>query len=394
MPFSRRRWLQTASLVPLSQTWALPASPAPQPLVRSRLAEIRAMVEAAVKNRQLPGAEWWIEKQGVVASGFHGSRARVPAVEPLTADTIFDLASLTKVVATTPSVMLLYEQGKLDIHDRVCRHLPEFTGDGREFITIKQLMSHTSGLRPGIPLNPPWTGWAAGFQLITTTEPFHLPDAQFRYSDINFLLLGELVSRVAKQPLDQFAKQHVFDPLRMKDTTYVPGEALKPRTAPTENDETGQLLRGVVHDPTSRRMGGVTGHAGLFSTIGDLARYSRMMLRQGELDGTRVLRPETVQLMTSVQSPPAMGDQRGLGWDLHSSYSRPRGMLFPDGSYGHTGFTGTCLWIDPASGSFYIFLSSRLHGTKGRTNILSIYERMGTLSAQAAGYVLAGGAGL
>jgi CubicO group peptidase (beta-lactamase class C family) len=190
-----------------------------------------------------------------------------------------------------------------------------------------------------------------------------------------------VVHRVSGEPLDEFAKRNVFVPLKMKDSTFKPPAELRDRIAPTERDENGNMLRGVVHDPTSRRMGGVAGHAGLFSTASDLARYCRMILNGGELEGARLLKPETVEQMRHVQSTPAILEKRGFGWDIDTHYSRPRGALFPIGSFGHTGFTGTCLWMDPFSKTFYVYLSSRLHGTDPKTDSRKVYEEMGTQAA-------------
>lgn len=184
------------------------------------------------------------------------------------------------------------------------------------------------------------------------------PGTSFSYSDINFFLLGEIVQRVSKAPLEVFVQREIFGPLKMSDKGYLPPQDKLSRIAPTEVVD-GQPWRGVVHDPTARHMGGVAGHAGLFTTASDLARYARMLLNLGELDGVRILKPETVKMMTSVQSPPGISAHRGLGWDIDSAYSGPRGELFPAGSYGHTGWTGGSLWIDPTSKTFVIFLSNR-----------------------------------
>ncbi len=299
-------------------------------------------------------------------------------------DTIFDAASLTKVIATTPSIMLLIEQGRVDLAAPVQRYIAEFTGDGRELITVQHLLTHTSGLPPGIPKEPAWSGYDAAIQRACALVPSPPPGHVFRYSDANFILLGEIVRRVSGESLDAFAQHHVFAPLKMQDTGYKPAPALLPRIAPTERDESGTMLRGVVHDPTSRRMGGVAGHAGLFTSAGDLARYCRMMLNEGSLDGTRLFKPQTVRLMTSAQTPITLTERRGLGWDIDCKYSKPRGDLFPLGSYGHTGWTGTALWIDPASRSFFVLLTTRLH-PDGKGNVRDLYHSVGTLAARSLG---------
>jgi CubicO group peptidase (beta-lactamase class C family) len=207
------------------------------------------------------------------------------------------------------------------------------------------------------------------------------PGTTFHYCDVNFLLLGEIVRRLAGQPLDEFVTQEVFQPLAMRDTAFRPSAELGPRIAPSERTPTG-FLRGTAQDPTARRMGGVAGHAGVFSTASDLARFARMMSNGGELDGVRVLRPESVRWMTSVQTPTRVFARRGLGWDLDSAYSRPRGLLFPLGSYGHTGWTGVMLWIDPFSKTFVILLTNRLH-PEDHGNLTELYAATGTLAAWA-----------
>jgi CubicO group peptidase (beta-lactamase class C family) len=207
------------------------------------------------------------------------------------------------------------------------------------------------------------------------------PGDFFRYSDINFLLLGEVVRRVSGTALDKFVAREIYQPLKMVDTGYLPEASKLRRIAPTERIE-GKVLRGVVHDPTARLIGGVAGQAGLFTTAADLGRYARMLLNLGELDGIRVFKPETVRLMTSVQTPERVVARRGLGWDIDSAYSRPRGKIFPLGSYGHTGFTGTALWIDPFSKAFWIFLSNRVHPDRNG-NVLPLEGALATLAAQA-----------
>lgn len=345
----------------------------------------RQAILQAVWDRVISGATWWVERGGESAQGCYGFRMKVPEKDKVAEDTMFDIASLTKVVATTPSVMLLIEQGKVKLDAPVATYLPEFTGLGREKITVRQLMTHTSGLKPSLPSLPAWSGYNTGIKLACETVPTSPPDLAFRYSDINFILLGEVVRRVSGEPLDGFAKRHVFDPLGMKDTAFTPSASLIPRIAATERDEHGVMLRGVVHDPTSRRMGGVAGHAGLFSTSADLARYCRMILRDGELDGVRVLKLETVKQMVAIHTPATLTEKRALGWDVDTRFSKPRGG-FPVGtSFGHTGFTGTCLWIDPSSQSFYVFLSSRLHETDKHSDHRKLYEQLGTEAARVTG---------
>jgi uncharacterized protein YbbC (DUF1343 family)/CubicO group peptidase (beta-lactamase class C family) len=339
-----------------------------------------AAIESAIQEKSCPGGVLWLEHNGEVYSKAYGSRALIPQDEPMTVDTIFDLASLTKVIATTPAVLLLTERGQIDLEQPVQSYIPEFTGGGKEKITVRHLLLHTSGLRPGIETRTDWTGQAAALQRICREQVVSPPGESFRYSDINFILLGVLVQRVAKVPLEQFVALEIYTPLRMVDTGYLPPSSGNSRIAPTEVIN-GEVLRGVVHDPTARKMGGVAGHAGLFSTASDLARYARMLLNLGELDGVRIFKPETVRLMTTVQTPDGVTARRGLGWDIDSPYSGPRGRLFPVGSYGHTGWTGTSLWLDPFSKTFVIFLSNRNHPNENGS-VLKLRNRLGTLAAE------------
>lgn len=356
----------------------------------AKLAELDAAIESAIAARSTPGAVVWLERDGVSHHRAFGQRAVQPAAEPMTEDTIFDAASLTKVLATTPAVMLLVERGRVRVEEPLKTYLPEFTGEGRDAITVRHLMTHTSGLRPGLGLQPEWSGYDGAIRRAVTERPENPPGARFRYSDINFILLGELVRRVSGEPLDRFCAANLFGPLDMRDTGYQPSTSLVARIAPTTLDGS-RYLRGRVHDPTCRRMGGVAGHAGVFTTTADTARFARMMLGGGTLGGTRIFQPETVRLMTSVQSPATLPEsRRGLGWDIDSAYAGPRGDHFPVGSYGHSGWTGTSLWIDPFSNAFVILLSNRNHPTEDG-NVLPLRRQVGTLAAEAiAGFNFAG----
>ena len=342
-------------------------------------------VNLAIQQDKLPGAVVVIGHDGhVVHRKAYGNRALVPAREPMTADTIFDIASLTKVVATTPSLMKLFEQGKFRLNDKITKYIPEFQG-GKSDITIRNLFTHFSGLAPDVPLNEPWTGYQTGIRLAATTPPQGPPGVRFVYSDINFILLGELVHRLSGQSLADYARQNIFLPLGMKDTMFQPPAMLVPRIAPTERVRPGGApLRGVVHDPTARNMGGIAGHAGVFSTADDLARYAQMMLNGGELNGVRLFSPLTIRKFTEPQSPPDQPILRGLGWDIDSPYSGNRGELFPIGSYGHTGFTGTSLWIDPSTQTYVILLANSVHPT-ARPAITPLRSAVATIAAASVG---------
>jgi len=326
-------------------------------------AALDAAAERAIRDGLIPGAVILVYHDGkIVHRKAYGARALVPAREPATLDTIYDIASLTKVVATTPAIMKLYEQGKIKLDDPVTAYLPEFQG-GQSKITVRNLMTHFSGLRPDLDVDPEWSGYDTGVRKALIDKPAAPPGQNFVYSDINFELLGEIVRRVSGKPLDQFAREQIFEPLGMKETTFKPPASLATRIAPTEVDATsGKPWRGVVHDPTARYMGGVAGHAGLFSTADDLALYAQMMLTG------RLFAPATIALFTSPAGPPDQPILRGLGWDIDSPYSSNRGDIFPRGtSYGHTGFTGPSIWIDPASRSFLVIMTNRVHPKGGRS---------------------------
>jgi uncharacterized protein YbbC (DUF1343 family)/CubicO group peptidase (beta-lactamase class C family) len=361
-------------------TLAAPADPAKE----FHLDRLEAMDQAVAKSlraKNLPGCVIWLEREGTVHSKAYGRRAVVPAEEPMTVDTVFDLASLTKSIATGPAIMLLVEDGKIDVDAPVSHYLEGFRGNGKEHITVRHLLTHTSGLRAGLSLGG-WSGKNGALERACAEPLPDPPGTVFRYSDINFILLGLLAEQVSGQPLDAFTAERLFRPLGMEKTGFRPMPAASlPEIAPTEVERDGTVIRGSVHDPTARRIGGVAGHAGLFSNAADLARFCRMMLNEGELDGVRVFKPETVRSMIRVQSPPEL-PRRGFGWDIDSPYAGQRGLHFPIGGYGHTGWTGTSLWIDPFSRAIVIFLSNRNH-LPGNTNVLPLRRELSTLAAQA-----------
>jgi uncharacterized protein YbbC (DUF1343 family)/CubicO group peptidase (beta-lactamase class C family) len=342
-------------------------------------------VEQAIREGLIPGAVLIVGHNGkIVHRKAYGQRALIPSREPMTIDTIFDIASLTKVVATTPAVMKLYDQGKIDIEAPVTKYLPEFQG-GKSAITVRDLLTHFSGLKPDLVLEPPWSGYQTGVRRAFLDKPEGPPGTRFVYSDINFVLLAEIVHRVSGKMLDQFADEEIFSPLEMKETVFNPPASKRPRIAPTEIDPaTNQPFRGIVHDPTSRYMGGVTGDAGVFSTATDLARYAQMMANQGELEGSKIFSPATVKKFTSPASPQGQPNVRGLGWDIDSTYSAPRGEIYSTGSFGHTGFTGTSMWIDPASNSYVILLTNAVHPKRGKV-LAPLRRSVATITAAAVG---------
>jgi len=362
------------------------------PIDVRRLDAIEPLVREAIADRKLPGAVVLVGRgDRILYQKAIGNRAVTPSVEPMTLDTIFDLASLTKVVATTTSVMMLVEQGRIRLSDRVASYVPGFERYGKGDITIRQLLTHVSGLRPDVDLAELWMGYETAIALAVDEVPTSRPGERFVYSDINFFLLGDIVQRVSGMPLDRFARERIFEPLGMRDTSFNPSSSLASRIAPTESctrfgwpcqGPDMAMLRGVVHDPTARRMGGVAGHAGLFSTAADLAIFCRMLLGGGALQSTRILSPLAVEKMTSAATPDLEPNTRGLGWDIDSAFSSNRGELLPVGSFGHTGFTGTSIWIDPSTGMFVIFLSNRVH-PDGKGDVTPLRARVATVAATA-----------
>jgi uncharacterized protein YbbC (DUF1343 family)/CubicO group peptidase (beta-lactamase class C family) len=281
--------------------------------------------------------------------------------------------------------MKLFEQGKIRLDDPVTKYLPEFQ-DGHSPITIRNLMTHFSGLRPDLDLKPVWSGYETGIHRALIDKPTGPPGLRFVYSDINFILMGEIVRRLSGQMLSDFARANIFEPLGMRESMFQPPAALRPRIAPTEIDPvTGRPLRGVVHDDTSRYMGGVAGHAGLFTTADDLAKFAQMLLDRGQsANGVRLFSPLTVQKFTTPESPADQPILRGLGWDIDSPYSGNRGELFPIGSFGHTGFTGTSMWMDPVSNSYVILLTNVVHPHRGKS-LTSLRGRIATIAAASVG---------
>ncbi len=341
---------------------AKPVRPSPPPVEPPRFSGVEPLVEHEIAKGRAPGAVVLIGHQGRTAyiQAF-GHRSLQPRMEPMTVDTVFDIASLTKVVATATAVMQLADQGRLVLDDTVGRHWPEFADNGKESITIRQLLTHTSGLRAGFNPNAPWAGTEGALSLIIRDRPISPPGTSFRYSDLNFIVLGELVRRVSGEPLEQYCAANIFGPLGMHDTTFRPSPEQRARTAPSDVQQ-GELRHGEVQDPAAYRMGGVAGHAGIFSTAHDLALFARLFIDSGvSQEGVHVLSPGALAAMTHPQTDPGMGAVRGLGWDIRSPYSREHDAAFPQGSFGHTGYSGSSIWVHPPSGTYLIILTNRLH---------------------------------
>ena len=373
----------------------------PGEIREERLIPIGEIVEEAIRAGKTPGAAVLIGHRGrIVYRQAFGDRALEPNRLPMLIDTIFDLSSLTKVIATAPAVMQLVEKGKIRLQEPVASYWPEFKAHGKDLITVHQLLTHYSGLREGLGLQPKWSGYASALGKIAAEKPASVPGTQFLYSDLNFIVLGELVSRVSGQPLDVYCAENLYAPLGMKDTGFRPPESRHSRLAHTQykKRETAKKIWAEVHDMTAFLMGGVAGHAGLFSTVDDLAIFAQTFLDGGAAKGARILSPLSVQKMTTPQNPPNKTVLRGLGWDIDSPIFSIRGELLPVGSYGHAGFTGTSIWIDPVSQTFIILLTNRVH-PGGQGDVVSLRSQIATcvaaaLSPGAAAQILSSGRSL
>ncbi len=402
--------------VQTSFTQGLPVvAPASVGMNAAKLNQIEGLVNKDIADKKLPGAVVLVGHKGkVVYRKAFGNRSLVPTVEKMTVDTIFDVASLTKPVATATSIMILIEQGKLRLNDTIGKFIPEIDDEQAKRVTIQQLLTHTSGYRPDFDLGEKWTGREGMLAALKKEKLRNPPGTRFVYSDIGFIVLAEIAARSGSYPtfsmpnlqapdIHQYSYETIFDVdrLNLVDTAFIQRrkqDRIFNRIAPTENirgqnsylgskfegDEKAgeEMLRGRVHDPTAFRMGGVAGHAGLFSTADDLARYAQMLLNGGAIDGKRIMSAQTVARMTSPYVVSEDGMTRGLGWDMNTGFSSNRGDLFPLGSYGHTGFTGTSLWIDPASQTFVVFLSNRVH-PDGKGDVTPLRSRVATVVASA-----------
>ncbi|MEW6128197.1 MAG: exo-beta-N-acetylmuramidase NamZ domain-containing protein [Acidobacteriota bacterium] len=356
-----------------------------------RLALIDEAVNDSIKRKETPGAVVLIGRQGkIVYRKAFGNRAVEPQTEAMTLDTIFDLASLTKVVATATAMMILVEQGKVRLGDPVWKYIPEFNKAGKANVTVEQLLTHRAGFVPDNSIHDYEHGAAEAMQRIYELKPDYEPGTKFIYSDVGYIVAAEIIRRVSGKTVGQFARENVFVPLGMLSTgfihqkygldpyalhrsettpigkmTFLATYAPLAQFAPTEKrvgreGNERDFMRGEVHDPRSYLLGGVAGHAGLFSTADDLAVFCQMILNGGTYNGRRILSPYGVERMTQPRGTP-LGEMRGLGWDAGTTFSSNRGDLFPLGTFGHTGFTGTSLWIDPTSQTFVVFLSNRVH---------------------------------
>ncbi|HYU32362.1 MAG TPA: serine hydrolase [Thermoanaerobaculia bacterium] len=337
----------------------LPAAPA------ANFEPVDRLLEDFRERHAFPG--------GVLAVGYRGALVHLHPfgrltyeadAPPVTTETLYDLASLTKVVATTTMAMILVDEGRLDLDQPVRNFLPGFQGPGKEAVTVRHLLTHSSGLEATAPLYKKIEGRAAYLERIQAMDLVYPPGSRSVYSDLGIILLGEVLERVAGQSFETFVRERVLDPLGMRDTLFRPPAGLRPRIAPTEVDPwRGRLVQGEVHDENAFAMGGVAPHAGLFATAGDLARFAQMLLNGGVLDGHRIISQETVELFTR-RAGVVPGSDRALGWDTKSAEGSSAGTLMSPRTFGHTGFTGTSIWIDPERELYVILLTNRVHPTR------------------------------
>ncbi len=355
--------------------------------IAAHLRQVPGEIEKAMHQGKLPGAVIVVGHNGrIVYRRAIGYRRLVPQKLPARMDTMYDMASCTKVVATTTAIMQLFQEGKIRLDDPVSEYWPEFAANGKQDITVRELMTHYSGLPPDLDLSYDWSGYDTAMQMIVDTAPIVPPGTRFIYSDINYETLGELVRRISGEPLNVYCERHIFKPLGMTSTMFLPPASLRYRIAPTQhvNGTTGPILWGEVHDPTAQRMGGVAGHAGLFSDARDLSIFCQMLLNGGTYHGVHILNPLTVEKMTTPQTPVDKMAVRGLGWDIASPFASNRGALFPVGSFGHTGFTGPSLWIDPVTHTYVVFLTNRVH-PNGTGDVVALRSMIDTAIAAALG---------
>lgn len=399
--WSLSRWVVGILLIltvlftgPLLAQGPTPGDRAAETLHPDQVARIESLISLAIEEGRLPGCVLTVGRRDqVLLSRAFGSRQIVPAPNPMTDDTIFDLASLTKPIATGTSVMLLIERGQLRVHDRVAHHWPEFGTRGKESLTLFELLTHQSGLIPDNPLADYEQGLDEAWRKICDLPLRNPPRTKFVYSDVNFIVLGRVVERVTGESLASFSTREVFEPLGMAHTRFVPPMDWRNRCAPT-GQRAGHWLLGEVHDPRAHLLGGIAGHAGLFSTAADLSVFAQMLLNGGRFQDRQFLQPETVTQMTRGHAIPTLADPidspdlqsvsppaetvRALGWDRQSPYSHNRGQGWSESAFGHGGFTGTVLWIDPQRDLFFVFLSNRLHPT-GRGEVNRLAGEIGTI---------------
>ena len=368
---------------PVTTTVTVSAVDDVQPLTEvnlQHLAIIDDIVDEGLRQKKMPGCVVLIgHKDEVIYHKAFGYRQLVPEQQPMLLDTVFDLASLTKPIATATSIMTLVESGKVDLDAAVASYIPEFAANGKDTITVRQLLTHTGGLIPDNSIKDYKDGPERAFENIHQLPTYVPPGTKFVYSDVGFIVLAELVQRISGLTIHEYSQQHIFAPLAMKETGYLPAALLKQRAAVTQERD-GKPMRGEVHDPRAWALGGVAGHAGLFSTARDLATFAQAMINRGSLGDTCILKPSTFDLMTAPVD--VSSGLRTLGWDMRSTYSSNRGDFFSKAAFGHGGFTGTALWIDPQRKLYVIFLSNRVH-PDGNGSVNSLAGRIATIAGAA-----------
>ncbi len=346
----------------------------------TRLNLVDDIVQEGLGQDKMPGCVVVIgRREGIAFCRAYGFRQLQPEKVEMTVDTVFDLASLTKPMATATSVMALIQQGKLDANATVATYLPEFAQNGKETITIHHLLTHTGGLIADNSMSDYVDGVDEAFARIYGLKPTAAPGESFTYSDVGFIVLGQVVKAVSGKDVHEFSREHVFEPLKMTETGYLPNDELKARAAVTEQRD-GHWIQGEVHDPRAFALNGIAGHAGLFSTAHDLARYATMMLGRGRLHDVQILDESTYKLMTTAVDIPR--GRRALGWDVKTGYSSNRSDLMSSQAFGHGGFTGTGIWIDPLQNLYVIFLSNRVH-PDGKGLVNPLIGRIGTIASAA-----------
>lgn len=345
-----------------------------------RLAVIDQLVQEGLDQEKMPGAVVVIGRRaGVVFRKAYGFRETQPERVPMTLDTVFDLASLTKPIATATSVMLLIQQGKIDPGATVATYLPDFAANGKDTITVHHLLTHTGGLIADNSIDDYSGTPDEAIQKIYGLKPTAPPGTQFTYSDVGYIVLGQIVKAVSGKDVHEFSLTAIYQPLGMMETGYLPAEPLRQRAAVTQKRE-DRWMRGEVHDPRAYSLGGIAGHAGLFSTADDLSRYAVMMLNRGQLGDTAILNEATFSLMTTAVDVPR--GRRTPGWDARTGYSSNRSDLMTSQAFGHGGFTGTGIWIDPQQDLFVLFLSNRVH-PDGKGLVNPLIGRIGTIASSA-----------
>lgn len=342
------------------------------------LIHAESAVASEIEHGAFPGAALAVGRRDrVVLERGLGNTGTTELDGPVDPDrTVYDLASLTKVVATTTAVMLLVEDGKMELDAPVSRYLPEFSGGAKDRVTVRHLLTHTSGLPAWADLWAPTPQGALARAVATPLESY--PGDRVEYSDIGFVVLFAAAEKAAGEPVFRLLDRRVYGPLRMRSTTYQAGMGCE-RCASTSREH-GEAFQGKVHDPIARQLGGIAGNAGLFSTAHDLARFAAMLANEGELDGVRVLKPETIRMFARRQI-----GTRALGWESpNRSGGGAAGLRISPNAFGHTGFTGTSIWIDPDRGTWAVLLANRTYQTEENNRMQSLRRTVNNWVAEAA----------